>query len=643
MLCPNCQLQNPDTARFCPQCGQSLEQMRAPSGSMPGDARPASSGSFVGRVIDGKYRIEAPLGKGGMGSVYRARRLLIGDQVALKILQPDWVSDPEMLERFRREAQTAARLKHPNVVTIHDFGRTADGQVYLVMELVEGRNLREVMRGREPLDADFIAEVLEQIGAALDESHRHGIVHRDLKPENILLTEGATDWRVKLLDFGIAHWRDLKPGAATLTQTGAVLGTPRYMSPEQCLGQEIDGRSDVYALGIMLFEMLTGVAPFNSPMPSVLIAQHLYNEPPSLRALNPDIAPAIEQIVLQALSKQREARQPTAGALARQFAAALHRSSPLAAPGLSTASGDTDHSAQTLPHSQPQKSRASSSSSSMAYAVGRLRSRRGRILPDVDETSRAVRATTEGRRRGCGYDLFIVAMLVLIIASVFAWRQLSEEKSSPDKVAVSSPTVEATDESLRLALKLTSADALARADADYKEGRYEEAATFAKAVLAKLPDQPRAEAVLGQSYFMLGQAESIGHLNRALTLGETVTLPIKHHHIEGALRNDASFCSGTLLLKQGTIEFRSDDDGAHSFRIAPLALIELRNESRRSGRIHTRIALGQGSDARAQNYNFYPTPAALRDKIWRTSPACDSLLCQRQAEAVFQLLRQLKP
>lgn len=636
MLCPNCQLQNPETALFCQRCGQSLAQTPASRD----DDQPKPSGSpvgvsIVGRVIDGKYRIEALLGEGGMGSVFRARRLLIGDDVAVKTLQADWATDAEMLERFRREAQTAARLKHPNVVTIHDFGQTADGQFYLVMELVEGRNLRELIRGRKPLAADFAARLLEQISSALDEAHRHGIVHRDLKPENIVLAEAATNWRVKVLDFGIAHWRDLTAGAATLTQTGAVLGTPRYMSPEQCLGQEIDGRSDVYTLGVMLFEMLTGVPPFNSPVPGELIAQHLHQPPPSLHALNPGISLAIERVVRQALSKQRESRQPTAGALARQFAAAVRESSPLAEalPSLKP-----EPSPAILP---PPRTVTPRGSSPIADKAGRARSPRARVEPDPDETRRA--ATPRDKYKGCARDLLILTVLALVAAGVFTWWKFRGERRSTNDIAISSPPVEVSEDSLRQARKLPPADALARAETAYNQGQYTEAATFSKAVLAKSPDQSRAETLLGQSYFMLGQDETVGHLNRALTLGGTVTLPIRHHHLGGVLNLDEGFCSGEFLLQKGAIEFRSFNESNHSFRIAQHALIEVRDESHRAGRIHTRIDMGQGSRNRLQNYNFYPSPAGRRGNRLRLSPACRSPLCLHQAEAVYQLLRQLKP
>lgn len=634
MRCPDCQFQNPESARYCQRCGQSLAEARAAQR----DDQPTSPNSLVGRVIEGKYRIEALLARGGIGSVYRARRLLIGDEVAVKTLQADWASDPEMLERFRREAQTAARLKHPNVVTIHDFGRTADGQLYLVMELVEGRNLRELMRGRKPLAADFAVKVLEQLSSALDEAHRHGIVHRDLKPENVVLAEGASNWHVKVLDFGIAHWRDLATGSATLTQTGAVLGTPRYMSPEQCLGQEIDGRSDVYTLGIMLFEMLTGVAPFNSPVPTELIAQHLHQEPPSLLALNPDVSPAIEQVVRKALSKQREARQSTAGALARQFAAAVMES-PVARP---LPSIEPEQPSAILPPPRPVKPRESAPEDETA---NRIRYSAPSIKTGPIKTKRVARKTTQSKNKGCARDLFILALVAIIAAGVFTWWKLGGEKpftNNDSGSSSSSPSLDASEESLRQARKLSPVDALARAEAFYKDNRYDEAATFSKAVLAKSPDQSRAETLLGQSYFMLGQDEAIGHLNRALNLGATVTLPIKHHHLGGVLNLNDGFCLGELLLQKGAIEFRSYNESNHSFRIAPQALIELRNESQKGARIHTRIAIGPNHSTRLQNYNFYPAPAGRRANRLRASAACDAPICQRQAEAIYQLLRQIK-
>lgn len=273
-----------------------------------------SPDSLIGNTIDEKYRIESILGAGGMGTVYRATRLMIGDAVAIKVLHPAEVSDLQAIERFRREAQAVARLKHPNVVTVHDFGVSNRSLVYFVMELVEGESLRSIIK-RGPLTPSATGEIISQVCGALDEAHRRNIIHRDLKPDNIIVTTSSTGLRVKVLDFGIAKLLDLSVTADNLTQTGTVLGTPHYMSPEQCLGEELDGRSDIYSLGIVLYEMLSGVVPFNSPSLTALVLQHVTQPPPPLRGINISISAAIERVVMRALEKQPEARQPTADEL----------------------------------------------------------------------------------------------------------------------------------------------------------------------------------------------------------------------------------------------------------------------------------------------------------------------------------------
>ena len=278
---------------------------------------------MIGVRIDDKYVIEEKLGEGGMGAVYRATRLMIGDSVAIKILHSQQMTDTQVIERFRREAQAAARLKHPNVVTIHDFGVSRNKLVYLVMELVEGDSLRALLKQQCPLPLPTTAEIVSQVCGALDEAHRRNIVHRDLKPDNIIVTSSPAGLRVKVLDFGIAKLRDLSVDAATLTQTGTVLGTPTYMSPEQCMDEELDGRSDIYSLGVVIYEMLSGTLPFTSPSLSALIVQVVTHTPPPLRSANPRISPMVERTVMRALEKQREARQQTADELARELRAAI--------------------------------------------------------------------------------------------------------------------------------------------------------------------------------------------------------------------------------------------------------------------------------------------------------------------------------
>ncbi len=331
MFCPYCGTSG-DRKRFCTQCGAALLRNQPPATPVVNavtkesfvqiDSAP-KTGALTGLVLDQKYRLESKLGEGGTGIVYRARRLLIGDSAAVKLLHPDQMGHPKAVERFRREAQIAARLKHENLVNVYDFGVSKEGLIYFVMEIAEGVSLRQMIEDQGKLTETMTAEIMRQVCAAIDDAHRRGVVHRDLKPENILVHTTPRGLQVKVLDFGISAQREI--AGCKLTRTGGVIGTPHYMSPEQCKGEELDGRSDIYSLGIVLFEMLTGVVPFNSSTPTAIVVQQVNQTPPPLREINPKISPAVEAIVLHALAKQPGARPQTAGELARDLSAALNR------------------------------------------------------------------------------------------------------------------------------------------------------------------------------------------------------------------------------------------------------------------------------------------------------------------------------
>jgi len=341
--CSTCGSSNVASSRFCNNCGAPLGVPASAYAetvtASPGDSRTLEAtmpDQLSGQIIDGRYRIEGLIGVGGMGSVYRATRILIGDEVAIKILHSERVADPNTAQRFRREAQAAARLKHPNAVSIYDFGVSSEGLQYLVMELIEGQSLREVMNTRGTLEPTFCAEIISQVCAALDEAHRQQIVHRDIKPDNIILNSTSAGLRVKVLDFGIAKLRD--DAASHLTQTGSVMGTPHYMSPEQCLGEELDARADIYSVGIVLYEMLCGRVPFSAPVSTAVVVQHVNQPPPPMRSVNPGVPERLSQTVLWALAKTREARPQTAGMFAQQIAIASATDTPEANQMAATAS-----------------------------------------------------------------------------------------------------------------------------------------------------------------------------------------------------------------------------------------------------------------------------------------------------------------
>lgn len=338
MPCPRCGTAS-DGKRFCSQCGFELQPSRpspmlptelgvteAPRTIPPSNEATDPLDPLLGQTFNQKYKIEARLGQGGMGAVYRARRVSIGDTVAIKVLHREYSKEAGIVERFHREAQATARLKHPNAVTVYDTGVSEEGLLYFAMELVEGQTLRDVLRKQGPLTQGAIVGIVRQVCAALDEAHRQRVVHRDLKPENIIVQQSLNALHIKVLDFGVASLSDLT--AHKLTQPGNVVGTPHYMSPEHCKGEDLDGRSDVYSLGIVLFEMLTGVVPFNSPTMSALVVQHVTQPPLPPRSINLSISPAVEAVVLRALAKRREDRPATAGALAQELLAAVSGSQP---------------------------------------------------------------------------------------------------------------------------------------------------------------------------------------------------------------------------------------------------------------------------------------------------------------------------
>jgi serine/threonine protein kinase len=318
--CPACKAKYEDTVSFCANDGEVLED---------------DPTTIVDSVLDGQYHIESMLGKGGMGAVYRARHILLGDKVAIKVLPPQMRNNAEWLRRFRREGQAARRFRHPNAVTVYDLRTTSDGLIYMVMEFVEGHTLDAELKRRGRFTALEAFTVLEPIMSVLNAAHAMGVVHRDLKPENIMIGKPGEDGQpvTKLLDLGIAKMKEIAGGDASgttaLTIAGQVLGTPFYMSPEQW-GEvpddgsvEIDGRADIYSLGVVIYELVAGRRPFVGLTLQELRREHVSVTPRPLNEVVSDVPAAFGRAIARAMAKDRGQRQATAGELAAELRAAL--------------------------------------------------------------------------------------------------------------------------------------------------------------------------------------------------------------------------------------------------------------------------------------------------------------------------------
>jgi serine/threonine protein kinase len=294
---------------------------------------PVEPSALIGRIFDGRYRVEALIGQGGMAVVYRAIQLSRRTDVALKIISNADVTDERLVARFNQEVMATSRLRHPHTVDVVDYGQSQDGHLFLVMELLRGRTLAEAIRREAPFDPARACRVIRQICGSLAEAHGSGIVHRDLKPDNVFLTDGyeEPDY-VKVLDFGIAKFIASGASNETLTKTGFICGTPLYLSPEQGLDQTVDHRTDLYSLGVMLFELMVGTPPFRADSPIGVVMRHIHDAAPDVRSMPGcrGIPAPVAELVASLLEKSPGDRPSSAAEVAERIdAAGVLRGDPL--------------------------------------------------------------------------------------------------------------------------------------------------------------------------------------------------------------------------------------------------------------------------------------------------------------------------
>ncbi|MEW5739203.1 MAG: serine/threonine-protein kinase [Myxococcota bacterium] len=403
---------------------------------------------LIGKTLDGRYRIDAVLGQGGMGMVFRGVQTSMQRPVALKTLHPQLAMAPSFFERFRREAEIASRLHHPNIITIFDFGQTPDGMCYYVMELLEGESLRQRVKQHGPMTLREAAAVIEQTALGVGHAHKQNVIHRDIKPHNVMLTQVDGNEYVKVLDFGLVKALESED-EEHLTSTGQVLGTPQYMPPEQAGGEVVDQRSDLYSLTGVLFYCLTGHSPYGANSVRKALTASLSGKVPPVSTYRQGapVPEAIDRFIAKGLKPEKEDRFQTADEFIKALLAAtagvpdaVLDAAPIFTPDTSKESGSGSSSASRK-GSQSKSRPASRSVSAVSKPIPKSASSKVEVSPS------AAAETPRPRPKSGGLGLLVgfAAVLVVGIGGAVAWKMSAKPAEPPPSKLVTSPTKPGTD------------------------------------------------------------------------------------------------------------------------------------------------------------------------------------------------------
>ena len=417
--CPTCGREYAETTTLCPADGAVLK-------------RADGQDKLLGQVLAGKYRIDEKIDEGGMGCVYRATHVLMEKVIAVKVLHPALAADDKIVQRFTREAKAASRISHPHAINVTDFGESDNGVVYLVMEYLRGRTLKDIVRSGGPMTLQRTVEIVRQVAGALDVAHNEGVVHRDLKSDNIMLEEATGgDW-AKVLDFGIAKIQETErsvhetdPG---LTAPNLIIGTPQYMSPEQCSqASAIDARSDIYSFGVIIYEMLAGHVPFTGDSPTAIMMRHIQDAPPSILEERKDLPAEVGRVVARALAKRPEDRFQKATELAAALASAAE-GAPLSAGAAAVL--DTDRIGSPTSPNEPARTTVVSGDEDEATVVVAPGSG---LTPTGEELPPPVAPLPEPAFNPWRIAVPAIAAVAIIFAVFFAFqrRGVSSEQQPP--------------------------------------------------------------------------------------------------------------------------------------------------------------------------------------------------------------------